>query len=225
VKKYTEHMLQSDKGIEWGAELVAAHMKDPDSWHTVAMEGSRSSCLAVTAYGGIVAYRKLGLQLLRLDAIRQELEYIGGGGTALLPLTNALRGGEYAILEWMRTQGPNPGKLPKKRDFTFALLQLGLGADQTNAHVSTHYADFAAGVATLLNALHDSVWQSQLAERQGPGTRSSRISTGAITACETPAGAVLASASLPRCCPRAHGTSWWDGHDVPRSPCVRHTGS
>ena len=222
MKKYTEHMLQSDKGIEWGAELVAAHMKDPDSWHTVAMEGSLPSCLAVTAYGGIVAYRKLGLQLLRLDAIRQELEYIGGG-TALLPLTNALRGGEYAILEWMRA--PNPAKLPKKRDFTFALLQLGLGADQTNAHVSTHYADFAAGVATLLNALHDSVWQSQLAERQGPGTRSSRISTGAITASETPAGAVLASASLPRCCPRAHGTSWWDGHDVPRSPCVRHTGS
>ena len=181
MKKYTEHMLQSDPTIEWGAELVATHMKDPDSWHTVAMEGSLPSCLAVTAYGGIVAYRKLGLQLLRLDAIRQELEYIGGGGTALLPLTNALRGGEYAILEWMRTQGPNPGKLPKKRDFTFALLQLGLGADQTNAHVSTHYADFAAGVATLLNALHDSVWQSQLAERQGPGTRSSRISTGAIS--------------------------------------------
>ena len=200
MKKYTEHMLQSDPTIEWGAELVAAHMKDPDSWHTVAMEGSLPSCLAVTAYGGIVAYRKLGLQLLRLDAIRQELEYIGGGGTALLPLTNALRGGEYAILEWMRAAKPNPSKgpvlVPKKRDFTLALVTMGLGADQTNAHVSTHYADFAAGVATLLNALHDSVWQSQLAERQGPGTRSSRTSTGAITAAATPAGAVLAAASL-----------------------------
>ena len=196
---YTEHEGEVEWGDPWGAQVVAAHMKDPDSWYRVPMEDALTAGLAVTAYGGIVPYRKLGLQLLRLGAIGQELEYIDNS-TALLPLTEALHGGEYAILEWMRAAKPNPSNdpvlVPKKRDFTLALVTMGLGADQTNAHVSTHYADFAAGVATLLNSLHDSVWESQLSERQGHGTRATRHSTGAITAAATPAGAVLAAASL-----------------------------
>lgn len=163
------------------------------------VQETKEAGLAVTAYGGIAAYTKLGLQLLRLQALEHELDYIEHA-EPLKPLTRALWSGEYAIVEWMRA--PKPGSKsvhkPNKKDFIVALRDMGLGADHTNAHSSTHYADFAAGVATMLNALHEAVWQSQLSERPHPGTRSHRLSAGAISLADQGEGEVLAAASPAR---------------------------